>query len=186
MLKRIRGGFTLIELMIVVAIIGILAAVAIPAFMKNARKAKTTEAVTNVKKIYEGARSYYEEEMAKRGSIVVLDKQFPRSVTAAMTPLAATCAGSAVNAKCTPAQWTTDSKADEPVWSSLKFQMTDPFYYHYAYNSTGVGGASKFDATAYGDLDTDGVMSTFEMSGSVQADGTVTGQAGMFRDQELE
>lgn len=33
-----------------------LAAVAIPAFMKNARKAKTAEATTNVKKMYDGAR----------------------------------------------------------------------------------------------------------------------------------
>ena len=57
-----QAGFTLIELMVVVAIIGILAAVAIPAFMKNARKAKTAEATTNVKKIYDGARAAYLEE----------------------------------------------------------------------------------------------------------------------------
>ena len=59
MTKRLKGGFTLIELMVVVAIIGILAAVAIPAFMKNARKAKTAEAVTNVKKLYDGIHTMH-------------------------------------------------------------------------------------------------------------------------------
>src|SRR3954470_1555376 len=80
-----QSGFTLIELMVVVAIIGILAAVAIPAFMKNSRKAKTTEAVTNVKKIYDGARSYYEEESNGRGSITPIAKQFP-DASATMLP----------------------------------------------------------------------------------------------------
>ena len=45
-MKRAQQGFTLIELMIVVAIIGILAAIAIPAFQKNVEKSKFAEALS--------------------------------------------------------------------------------------------------------------------------------------------
>src|SRR5690554_4434067 len=60
-LQKLREkGFTLIELMIVVAIIGVLAAVAIPAYVNFTKKAKTAEAGTNLGAIYQGARSYFE------------------------------------------------------------------------------------------------------------------------------
>ncbi len=58
---RNRKGFTLIELMIVVAIIGILAAIAIPNFLKFQAKSKQSEAKTNLKAIFTAETAYFGE-----------------------------------------------------------------------------------------------------------------------------
>jgi len=61
LLQKRRGGFTLIELMIVVAIIGILAAIAIPNFMRFQLKAKAGEGKTNLAAIRTAEESYMAE-----------------------------------------------------------------------------------------------------------------------------
>lgn len=61
MKKNLTKGFTLIELMIVVAIIGILAAIAIPNFSKFQQRARQSEAKTNLKAFFTAAQSYFAE-----------------------------------------------------------------------------------------------------------------------------
>ena len=60
-LSRVGKGFTLIELMMVVATIGILAVIAIPTFVKFQCRSQQSEAKVNLKSIYVAQQSYRSE-----------------------------------------------------------------------------------------------------------------------------
>jgi type II secretory pathway pseudopilin PulG len=145
--------------------VAVVAAVAIPPFMKYIRKAKTSEAEVNVRRMNEGLRAY----------AAAHDGALPPS--APMTPKAGSCCAQP-GQKCAadPAAW------QLPAWQALRFSVDDPHYYSYELVTSG----SAFTARAMGDLDCDGVFSTFELTGTVQADGSVIGGAGLFKDRELE
>jgi type IV pilus assembly protein PilA len=56
-----QGGFSLVELMVVVAIIGVLASIAVPAVNKYIAKARQSEAKTNLSSLYTSEKAFYAE-----------------------------------------------------------------------------------------------------------------------------
>ena len=157
--KKMMEGFTLIELMIVVAIIGILAAVAVPAFVKYIRKAKTVEATAGLDKIKVGSNSYFQADHYKTDN-TLQEKLFP--ATQSETPAGGCCAG-ATKPKCTPvpSDWQTTT------WNQLQFQMTEPHYYTYTYTAAGSQTGATFTGVATGDLDCDTTNSLYTIRGIV-------------------
>ncbi len=161
--RKRQEGFTLIELMIVVAIIGVLAAIAIPAFINYVKKSKTSEAGSNLKALFEGAASYYQAEHWNRGVVA------PGAAAAAST----FCTVASANTSNVPSNAKTvlDWDAEPDSFEALNFAPADPLYYQYFIASTpgdACGNAPNnsdvYTFQAQGDLDGDGTKSTFEVS----------------------
>lgn len=147
MKKNRKSGFTLIELMIVVAIIGILAAVAIPAFINYMKRAKTSEATLNLKSIVEGAVSYYDTK----------NQYMPASIAA--TPDADPTA---------EPEPVVDADWDVRTWTDLGWRPHKPFLYRYQFTSEcptaaacDMEDAVAASAEAIGNLDGDDDDSSF-------------------------
>src|SRR5690554_5156394 len=138
-LQKLREkGFTLIELMIVVAIIGVLAAVAIPAYVNFTKKAKTAEAGTNLGAIYQGARSYFEGGAASTDVAGV-------PTLGGATKAKANCLvlgehkTTATVPKGAPEYIEWAGHASATQFAALMFQIQDPVYYQYISKSEATG-----------------------------------------------
>jgi type IV pilus assembly protein PilA len=164
--KQAQQGFTLIELMIVVAIIGILAAVAIPAFMTYMKKGKSSETSENMNAIFVGAKTYFETPHSPPGAVTVLTGLIPD--TAAITPAADCCS---TGGKCPPeaTQWQVGGAPDGDTWAAINFSIEKAHYYQYEFDVTTPTSSTtttgEFTVRATGDLDCDGTPGIHELVG---------------------
>ena len=136
-IKRIQSGFTLIELMIVVALIGVLSAIAIPNFLSYQARSRRAESFTNLRGIATAQKSYQ-----------VTQGDFHDSLNA--WPDFTLYGGLGL----TKMPWDGDS---ESAFGELGWAPEGSVYYSYQTNTTNDCSCTLcFTASAYGDVDGDG------------------------------
>jgi type IV pilus assembly protein PilA len=148
---RKNGAFTLIEVLLVVAIIGILASIAIPNFLRYQLRARSSEAVTNIAAIALTQKTYF----AENGNYVD---------SAAPIPLA--IPGN------NRASWTSN-----PAFSQLGWEPEGGIFFQYLISADALG-RGRFTIEAAGDLDDNAVPSFFgyvRPSGGSGIDGRLPG-----------
>ena len=79
-IRKDSKGFTLIELMIVIAIIGILAAIAIPNFLSYRTKGQNSAALANAKNFYNSALAYFSDTESTATAITAAQARTANSV----------------------------------------------------------------------------------------------------------
>ena len=182
-----KEGFTLIELMIVVAIIGILAAIAIPAFINYVKRSKTSEAANNLKSMFEGAATYYDAENWTGGVPA------PGATVTGVSHCTIDSAEMDVepsSAKNIPL-WSGES--NNRMFQAMNFAPADGLYFQYGLTAAAASacGFTPNTATLYtfyanGDLDDDNVESTFRLEAGTNDDNVLYRAPGIQQISPLE
>jgi prepilin-type N-terminal cleavage/methylation domain-containing protein len=164
---KTQRAFTLIELMIVVAIMGILAAVAIPAFLDYMKRAKATEAEAQLDAIGKLQKRKYGEvsSFTRKNGGLLPDTASTTTGCCGGVGGNEQHPGTTVTNRCTaePSKFKSD-----PGWSDMGFSVGEESTSAYSFNAIS---ATSFQAFAYGDRDCNGAPGVYTLAGTLDAAG---------------
>ncbi len=153
-MRRESQGFTLIELMVVVAIVGMLTATAIPTYRRYLNDVETVEVQTNLGIMYDAALLYYATDHTPPGQINPVPRQYPVREGSEFTPDIDTCCDMGGRCEVRKSDWELDH------WQALGFAPSKPFRATYRYaaqnRKTSFYSLESLDIRARFDVDCDG------------------------------
>ncbi len=179
--NQTNSGFTLAELLVVMASLGVLLGVAIPALTGYIKYSKTSEATSNLNLMFKGATAYYEQAAAGSQGIVSGTAGHCIVGTTSLLPSTPGLAKQQTNFLAVP------------EFKSLGFNISDPVYF--GYRVLALGGTSACAQTAstalytfvaMGDLDGDNVFSRFELAAGSDASNVMYHSVGVYVANEGE
>ena len=173
---------------VAVIVVGIAVALALYGTRRYIASAKTAEAKNVIGAVSRGAVAAYERETMVGGSV-------KHELCSSATPVPSSILmvrGKKYQPNTSPGS-DFDAGSTSQGWRCLKFMMTHPMYYQYHYNKgggyiagAGAPGANGFEAAAQGDIDADGVKSTFARTGQVTPSGDLRLATTIYIDNEFE
>ncbi len=170
--------------MIAVAIVGILAAVAIPAFTNYALRSKTSEATGNLKYLFGTASSYYEQDHWPSG--------LPRSGLLAANTNCVVDPAEPTSYAADGTKHRVDWAAESDSYEALNFHVADLIWYEYhivveeGRCRVSASSTRVYSFRAIGDLDGDTDTSLFEISVGSNEDNQLYRSPGIYEADPLE